>query len=212
LTLRASGSRGAISVDWAASDVELVTRMNLTQSSGGSSSEDRQCAHWPISRVMNLSSLLVTPLRQNFIDDSSRHARVDQRLRRGVANERELFWIESKKVHQRGVVIVMRDFSFDRVMTKFISRAISHARLEASTSQPHAEAVGIVISPHVRRTGVVLNDRQASHLTTPMHNGRIEQPSLLQVFDESRTGLIDRQARVRQCTSQRSVMVPHLRV
>ncbi len=153
-----------------------------------------------------------TCLRQQLFHDACSRIGVDQRLGRGIASKREPLRIESKEVQQRRVVIVLRDDSFNGAMSEFVRRAVGVATFEAATGKPRREAVGIVIATDAIRSGVVLDDRQSSHFAAPMHDRRIEQPALFEVFGQCRTRLVDPQAGLRQSSAQRSMMISHLSV
>ena len=92
---------------------------------------------------------------ENFADDASRLI-VKQRLLTAIAGKSELRGVESEKVQQRGMIIVMGHRIGHRFVSQFIGLAVDATLLDASTGEPHREAVGVVIAADVL---LVLNHR-----------------------------------------------------
>ena len=62
----------------------------------------------------------------------------------------ELFVVESEQMQQRRVQIVDVNVVFDRLESEFIRGAVNRAAFDAAAGQPYAEAVRIVVAPHLR--------------------------------------------------------------
>ena len=90
-----------------------------------------------------------------------------------VAFEAQSFRVEAEEMEEGRVVIVVIDDVLDGLVAELVGGAVHVAALETPARDPHTEAVGVVIAPHSLWSSIVLDDRQASHLTTPMHDGRI---------------------------------------
>ena len=73
-----------------------------------------------------------------------------------VVLKRQAFVIEAHQVEHRGVQVVDVDLAFDSVIAKVVCRTVRDAALHAAASQPHREAVMIVLTAvselSVRRT------------------------------------------------------------
>ena len=90
--------------------------------------------------------------------------------------------MQPKQVHQGGMVIVMVDDVGDRMVSEFIGFPVGHTTLEATAGDPHAKPVGVVVPADLLAPGIVLDNRQPSHLSTPVHHGALEQATLLEVL------------------------------
>ena len=93
--------------------------------------------------------------------------------------------VETHEVQQGCVQVVEVHAVVDRLNPVLISGAIAHAALYSSTSQPEAEAGGIVVAA----IGF-LNMRRASELTTPHHQCVLQETAFLQVREQGSQRLV----------------------
>ena len=84
---------------------------------------------------------------------------------------RELVGMNSEQVQQSRVIVVVVHDVGDGVVAEFVGGSVCAAAFETAAGQPHRESVRVVVSADFARTGVVLDDRQASHLASPMDDG-----------------------------------------
>ena len=110
-------------------------------------------------------------------------------------------------MHQRDVEVGVTHLVEQSFMTKLIGRPMDMPRLHTATGQPPAEAVGVVIAADIL---LVLNDREAPHLTAPLHQRAVEQTTLLQVLDQGGGRFVDLLTARGKCRQQSSVMIPLL--
>ena len=75
----------------------------------------------------------------------------------------------------------------DGLVAEFVGLAIAMRPLHARAGQPDGKALGIVIAA----IGASLKRGHPAKFGGPHNEGIIEQPSRLQIFDESRGGLIE---------------------
>jgi hypothetical protein len=127
-----------------------------------------------------------------------------------VALVNKFFVVEAKQVQERGVVIVMGDDIFDRVVAPFVRFAVDAAAFESAPGEPHAETEGVVVASAFFAAGVVLEYGQATHLTAPVDDGGIEQAERFEVLNERSGGLVDGATVVRKRFYKGAVVVPGL--
>lgn len=94
---------------------------------------------------------------QDFANDSSLLC-FDELADASRSCESDTLWVEAEEMEQRGVVVVVHDDVFDRLVTDLVSRAVSHPALHAASGEPVGEAVGVVVTTNVSLGGV-LDDR-----------------------------------------------------
>src|SRR4051812_13062684 len=111
-----------------------------------------------------------------------------------VALVGELFVIKPEKPQQRGVVIIVRNDIFHRVMAPLIGFAVREPSFDAAAGQPHAKPVGIVVAADLFAPGVVLHNGETAHFAAPMDDRGVEQPKRFQVLYQRRGRLIHRPA------------------
>ena len=90
------------------------------------------------------------------------------------------------------------------IEAEIIRFAVSDAAFDAAAGHPHAEGVGVVIAP----IGAALDHRSSSEFATPNDEGVVKQASLLEVFDQCRTGLFRVGAVLLQAADQSTVLIP----
>ena len=81
--------------------------------------------------------------------------------------------MKKRRMNIRDVMSVL-----DSVKSEFVGCAVRHAALDAATGHPYGEAKRMMIAPVL-----VLRARRTTEFGGPHHQGLIEQPSLLQVFE-----------------------------
>src|SRR5207237_139438 len=94
----------------------------------------------------------------------------------------------------------------DGVEADLIGGAVSHAALDAAASQPHGEAVDVVIAP-VRALGA----GSAAELCGEDDDRLLEQAATLQVAEETGNGLVHLGAVAGVVDAQAAVSVPDAR-
>src|SRR5262245_33996238 len=113
--------------------------------------------------------------------------------------------IQSERLEERRVQVGDADDLLDRLVTELVSRPVHVTLLEPAPRKPKRERVAVVVAA-VRP----LRDRQPAELTGPHYDGRIEQPALLQVRDQTRGWLIRHRAQSLQLLRVLGVRVPRL--
>ena len=88
---------------------------------------------------------------------------------------RQLGMVESHEMQNRRVQVMHMHRVFSDVEPKLIALTKRETGLHSTAGKPHAEAVGIVIAAIFVGPGIVLDNRQAAHFSSPHHNGFIEQ-------------------------------------
>src|SRR5258708_6239694 len=99
--------------------------------------------------------------------------------------ERQFGVVEAQEAEQGGVEIVDVDGVFNRLEPEFVGSAVDVAALYAAPSQPHREAVMIMV-PAVDFAGVSsgrgqLDGRSAAEFPAPNDQRFIEHAALLQI-------------------------------
>ena len=98
---------------------------------------------------------------------------------------RESFVIEPQQVQDRGVQVVDGCDLIDGMHPKFVSRAVRDSTLHATSGEPHAEALGMMIAT-IGPSGM----RSAAELTGPDDERFIQQSALLEIDEQPGDGLI----------------------
>src|SRR5438445_1536926 len=93
---------------------------------------------------------------------------------------RELRVIEAEQMENGRVQVMHVDFVRGCVKTEIIGLTNCNPRFHAAASQPGREAIRMMIATII---AAALDHRGAPKLATPNDQRRIEQPTLLQVFD-----------------------------
>ena len=118
--------------------------------------------------------------------------------------------IETEGLKQGGVPVKVTHFVDDGLVTPFVGLAVDIAPLESATGDPHTEAVGVVVAAPLFASGVILENGETAHLTTPVDDGAVEKAALFQVGDESGGWLVGRSTVFWQDRKKRAVLVPRL--
>src|SRR6266487_2082958 len=126
----------------------------------------------------------------------------------GVAISQTLV-VEAQKVQNRRVQVVDVHRILRGPEAKFVGRAIHRAALHAATSEPHAEAVVIVVAAAQRRQ---LGDGRAAELAAPEHERLVEKTALFQVREKGGDGLVPPGGQTAMIFLQVLVIVPRLAV
>ncbi len=156
---------------------------------------------WPGIRSVNL--------RENLVQDAG-IAAGGHDLWLTVVVVNELSPIESEEVQQRRLIVVGRYNVLDRPMAEFVGGAVNHTRLHATSGEPHAETLAVVVAAVLLRSALVLRDRQTADLPAPMDQGRIQQSALLQVGHQGGRGLVGSAADRGKRLPDTAVVVPRL--
>src|SRR5437867_2137409 len=110
---------------------------------------------------------------------------------------------------QDGRVQVMHvNPSIDGIEPKVIGAAVHDARLDPATGHPNGVAVWMMIAPDLIGTGLALHHRGAAKFSAPKHEGGLEQPALLQIFDQGYRWLIGFQTTFLQIKHEIAVRSP----
>src|SRR5262249_53716927 len=91
----------------------------------------------------------------------------------------DLLVVEAEQVQDGGVQVGDQDAVLDGVIAQLVGRAVGLAALDATTGQPEAEALLVMIAA----VAALANGRPAE-LPPPSHQRRGEQPALLQVLEQ----------------------------
>src|SRR6185369_902751 len=147
--------------------------------------------------------------REQLFDDAAGLA-VEEGLFSRIACERQFRGGEAEEVHEGGVVVVVGDDVFHRVVAEFVGRAVDVAAFDAAAGEPGGEAVGVMVAADFFTACIVLNDGKPAHLAAPVDERRLQKAAALQILDEGGGGLIDFFARFGKRTQDAAVMVPEL--
>ena len=104
----------------------------------------------------------------------------------------ELFMIQPQLMKDCGVEIVHVDLVLHCHVPEFIGRAVSVSGFEASPSEPGRETFGIVVPPRAIPLGI----GGATEFASEPHDRVLEQPPLLEIGEQSRDRLVDRERMV----------------
>src|SRR5262245_53346875 len=92
--------------------------------------------------------------------------------------------LESKAMEDCGLQIVNVDFIFHHLQPEIIGPANDLPAFDASTCKPHAEAVRVMVASGVFVEPLELPQWRAAEFAPPDHKSRIEQATLLKVFNQ----------------------------
>ena len=81
------------------------------------------------------------------------------------------------------VVIVVHDL-INRLMTKLVRHSMYMTGFESTAGDPHAKAFRVVIAADIGCSRIILDNRQSTHFSTPMHDRFIEHPSSLEITNK----------------------------
>src|SRR6185369_2914329 len=112
-------------------------------------------------------------------------------------------------MQKRGLIVVWRDDVFRGAMTDFVGVAVSHAAFDAAAGEPDGESLAIVIAAG-DLVEFAFDDGEPANLAAPMHDGGVEQATLLEIAHEGRDGLIGPLADRGQTVTDVVVRVPGL--
>ena len=125
----------------------------------------------------------------------------------GVVNEPVV--IEAEKVQDCRLEIVGGHDMFDRAVTDFVAGPIGHACLDPAPREPDGETLAVVVATG-GRIGIALSDRKPTNLSAPVHEGGVEQPTLLEIFDKGRGRLVGSSADRRERAFDAGMSIPGL--
>ena len=99
---------------------------------------------------------------------------------------------------------------FDDVVTKVVRLAVVEAGFYATARHPHRETARVMVATVIVFQKNPLAIYGASEFAAPDHQRIVQQPALLQILDQRRTGLIRLFAKIGNHVGQGSVMIPSL--
>ena len=114
--------------------------------------------------------------------------------------------IDAEQVQHGGVQVMYRADAFDGMVAVFVGGTVGRSRLDPTARQPEAEAERIVV-PAVR----ALHERRPAEFTGKDYQGLVEQSPRLEVLQEPRYRLVDRERIAAVAEDQVRVLVPRIR-
>ena len=108
-------------------------------------------------------------------------------------------------MQHRRVQVVDGDLFLDRLEAELIGGSVDYAGLDPTASQPHGEAVRIVVSAIA-----LFGDRRAPELAAPDNERLIQQPATFRVTDQRGRGAVHIGAAPSEAFLQVLVVVPLL--
>jgi len=99
----------------------------------------------------------------------------------------ELGMIETEEMQDRRMQITNVNTVLDHVEAEVVRSAKSHARSHSSTGKPDGEGVWMMIATIAT---TALHHGRASEFAAPDDKGVVEQPTLLEILDETGSGLV----------------------
>ena len=114
--------------------------------------------------------------------------------------------IDAEQVQHGGVQVMYRADAFNGMVAVFVGGTVGRSRLDPTARQPEAEAERIVV-PAVR----ALHERRPAEFTGKDHQGLVEQSPRLEVLQEPRYRLVDRERIAAVAEDQVRVLVPRIR-
>ncbi len=116
-------------------------------------------------------------------------------------------------MQHRGVEVVHVHRILHRVVAELVRGAEGDAGLDAAARQPDGERARVMVAAQELRVVPALVHGGAAELAAPDHEGRVQEPALLQVLDQGGRGLVDLAAQRRQAVHDvvalaRPVVVP----
>ena len=141
---------------------------------------------------MRLRRAIESASRDQLLHDLSMHVGQAE-IAAGVA-VCKTFVVEAEEFQQRGVQVVDVDWFLDRFETEFVGRSVDVAAAHTAASEPHGEAVMVVVSA-VDLAGVgpflrEFNGRRATELAAPNDECFFQQTALLEVGQQRADRLI----------------------
>src|SRR5688572_659965 len=112
--------------------------------------------------------------------------------------------VKPEEVQQRGMQVVNVDLVPGGVEPELVGLAESDAWFDPAAGQPDGKTIRMMVAAVV----AALDHRGAPELAPPNDQGIVEQPALLEVFNERRAGLIGVLAIFGDVFDQRAVLVP----
>ena len=123
--------------------------------------------------------------------------------------EGELLVIDAEKVEHGGLQVMNVDAILGDVKADLIALAVGYARLNAATSHPEREGVGVMVAtPAWSIVEVALDEGSAPEFSAPDHEGVIEQAALLEIGDEAGGRLVGVVALVVEFRGEGVVLIP----
>ena len=116
---------------------------------------------------------------------------------------RQLRVVDPHKVQHRGVEVVDHELLLDDPVAEVVGGTGDRAPLHAAASQPHRECLWVVVAA----IGA-LGKRRPPEFTAPDHECGVEHPTVLEIPDQGRDGLIDRPRVVGMPLAELVVLIP----
>src|SRR6185312_7163551 len=145
-------------------------------------------------------------LREQRFDHISMHIR--QAEIAALEAEGELFVVDAEGGEDGGVEIVDMDAIADDVVAIVIGFAVDDARLDAAAGKQHGEAAAMMVAAIVGLGERALAVNSSAKFAAPDDERFIQQPALLEVCNESASGLIDVLALPADLMGQVTVLIP----
>jgi hypothetical protein len=146
--------------------------------------------------------------RDQVIDDFRWVINARQFLIEALVAVREPFMVETEQLQHRGMKVMDVDRIFHDVVTEIVRLTVDLPPFGASAGHPHTEATGMVIATVIFLAQLALRIDRPAKLASPNDQRVVKKPTLLQIFDQTMTWLIDVLALIGQTTVHVRMMIP----
>src|SRR5688500_15093360 len=116
--------------------------------------------------------------------------------------------IDAESLQDRRVQVMQAHRVFRGAVGVEVGPDIASTGLHAATGHPHGETLRMVIAAVVRLGERALAVDRAAKLTSPDHQGIVEEPALFEIRDETVTALIGIHTLDFKMLWQRAMLVP----
>ena len=103
----------------------------------------------------------------------------------------EAFVINTQGLQDGGVEVVHMNGVLQNIVSVFIRFTVLESSLEASTGHPHREASPMVVASVVVLGQFALRINGSAKFASADHDRVLEQPALLEIFDQGGGGLVN---------------------
>ena len=96
--------------------------------------------------------------------------------------------VYAEEMQERGVEIVHVGAILFGVVAEFVGRSVGDTSLDATTGQPEAEALHVMVAPD--HAFAALSHGGSAKFTAPYYKGVLEETTPLEIGDQAGNGLV----------------------
>src|SRR5439155_15041640 len=116
--------------------------------------------------------------------------------------------VDAEAVQNRCVEIVNVYRVFEDVVTELVGLAVTDARLDAAPGHPDRVTTPVMVTAVIVLLDFSLTINGATEFAAPDHERVVQEPALLEVFNERGTGLVGVLALLLDALGQVAVLIP----